>query len=140
MPTDTARQLKDLYPALQGMDPQLLESVLERQAQRLTVPAGAMLFDEGSPCRGFPLVLSGAVRDLSTRFIDRSVHASLIMTLSAAAVTLAALCVAPFGGWISPEAILVAKVAGAAVFSLGGQLGVIVAMRSGEVLCPNRSC
>lgn len=62
MPTDTARQLTDLYPALQGMEPQLLESVLERQAQRLTVPAGTMLFDEGSPCRGFPLVLSGAVR------------------------------------------------------------------------------
>ncbi len=62
MPTETARQLTDLYPALQGMEPQLLESVLERQAQRLTVPAGAMLFDEGSPCRGFPLVLSGAVR------------------------------------------------------------------------------
>lgn len=82
---------------------------------------------------GILSVLSGAVRDLSTRFIDRSVHPSLIMTLSAAAVTLAALCVAPFGGWVTPAWTLVATVAGAAVFSLGGQLGVIVAMRSGEV-------
>lgn len=62
MPTDDARKLTDLYPALKGMEPQLLESVLESQAQRLTVAAGTMLFDEGSPCRGFPLVLSGAVR------------------------------------------------------------------------------
>nr|WP_201495226.1 Crp/Fnr family transcriptional regulator [Rubrivivax sp. A210] len=44
------------------MDPALLDAVLAAQTQRLTVPAGTLLFDEGSPCRGFPLVLSGAVR------------------------------------------------------------------------------
>ena len=62
MPPDTAQQLIALYPALQGMDPTLLQAVLDTQAQRLVVPAGDMLFDEGSPCRGFPMVLSGAVR------------------------------------------------------------------------------
>jgi CRP/FNR family transcriptional regulator len=38
------------------------DEVLALQAQSMTVPAGTLLFDEGAPCRGFPMVLSGSVR------------------------------------------------------------------------------
>jgi hypothetical protein len=33
-----------------------------RQVQWIQAPEGAMLFDEGSRCRGFPMVISGEVR------------------------------------------------------------------------------
>jgi CRP/FNR family transcriptional regulator len=47
-----------LYPALAAVPP-LPEG--ESLAAAL-VPAGATLFEEGAPCRGFPLVLTGEVR------------------------------------------------------------------------------
>jgi CRP/FNR family transcriptional regulator, anaerobic regulatory protein len=50
------------YPALATMPPDLLAAVLARDAQYADVPAGVPLFDEGAPCRGFPLVVSGEVR------------------------------------------------------------------------------
>lgn len=31
-------------------------------SQSITVPAGTVLFEESSPCKGFPLVLSGGIR------------------------------------------------------------------------------
>jgi CRP/FNR family transcriptional regulator len=62
MSAEASDQLTSLYPALRDMEGSLLRSVLAQQAQRLSAPAGALQFDEGAPCRGFPLVLSGAVR------------------------------------------------------------------------------
>jgi CRP/FNR family transcriptional regulator len=62
--TDTAglaSELRELYPALAGLDAASLAAVLER-AQVLRVPAGTSLFGEGSPCRQFPLVLEGSIR------------------------------------------------------------------------------
>lgn len=56
-----ARQLLDLYPALQGLERQVLDDVLQR-AQVVDVPAGTALFGSGSPCRQFPFVLQGAIR------------------------------------------------------------------------------
>ncbi len=53
--------LLHLYPALEAVDAALRAAVLA-QAQVMTVPAGAVLFDERQPCQGFPFVLSGAVR------------------------------------------------------------------------------
>jgi drug/metabolite transporter (DMT)-like permease len=82
---------------------------------------------------GIASVLCTTVRDLSTRSINRRVPAILIMTLSAGGVTLAALAVAPFSNWQWPDGLLMLKLCGAAVFSLGGQLGIIIAMRTGEV-------
>lgn len=82
---------------------------------------------------GIASVLCTTVRDLSTRSINRRVPAILIMTLSAGGVTLAALAVAPFSNWQWPDRLLMLKLCGAAVFSLGGQLGIIIAMRTGEV-------
>jgi len=82
---------------------------------------------------GIASVLCTTVRDLSTRSINRRVPASLIMMLSAGGVTVAALAVAPFSNWQWPDALVVLKLCGAGVFSLLGQLGIIIAMRTGEV-------
>jgi len=82
---------------------------------------------------GILSVLSGTVRDLATRRIDRRVPAALIMALSSAAVTAASLTAAPFSGWSLPTSATVWMAAGAACFSLCGQLCLIRAMRSGEV-------
>lgn len=49
-----------LYPALTQVAP-TLES-LGQTVGPMTVPAGTVLFDENSPCRGFPLVLEGEVK------------------------------------------------------------------------------
>lgn len=55
-------RLLALYPALQAIDDSERKHVLSTDAQFVEVPAGATLFEEGEPCRGFPLVLSGGVR------------------------------------------------------------------------------
>jgi CRP/FNR family transcriptional regulator len=51
-----------LYPVLAQIPPAERTEVLAREAQEAAVPAGTRLFDEGAPCGGFPLVLSGCVR------------------------------------------------------------------------------
>jgi CRP/FNR family transcriptional regulator, anaerobic regulatory protein len=49
------------YSMLQKLPERDCESVF-RAASLIKVPAGATLFDEGDPCRGFVLLLSGMVR------------------------------------------------------------------------------
>lgn len=51
-----------LYPALQSLPPGELAAGLADQAETLSAAAGALLFDEGAPCRGFPMVLEGSIR------------------------------------------------------------------------------
>jgi drug/metabolite transporter (DMT)-like permease len=82
---------------------------------------------------GIASVVCTTLRDLSTRGINRRVPAILIMALSAGGVTVAALAVAPFSSWQWPEQGVMVKLCGAAMFSLLGQLGIIIAMRTGEV-------
>jgi CRP/FNR family transcriptional regulator len=50
---------RQLYPALDGWAAQALRGP---DIVHLQVPAGAVLFEEGTPCRGFPMVLRGEVR------------------------------------------------------------------------------
>lgn len=50
------------YPALQALDGSDLETALQHEAMLLQAPVGAVLFEEGKPCRGFPMVLEGCVR------------------------------------------------------------------------------
>ena len=50
------------YPALQALDGSDLETALQHEALLVQAPAGAVLFEEGKPCRGFPMVLEGCVR------------------------------------------------------------------------------
>jgi CRP/FNR family transcriptional regulator len=57
MPPDLAA----LYPVLDALPSDLAER-LAAEAQAMTVPAGALVFDERQPCRGFPFVLKGGIR------------------------------------------------------------------------------
>lgn len=50
----------ELYPALAQVQPSLAS--LSPTVVPMQVPAGTVLFDENSPCRGFPLVLDGEVK------------------------------------------------------------------------------
>lgn len=61
-PDALLQRLLPLYPALADLPPALAAEVLATQAQQAAVPAGQLLFEEGAPCRGFPMVLSGEVR------------------------------------------------------------------------------
>ncbi len=54
--------LVESYPSLAGLPPALHAAVGPPQLQDLSVPAGALLFEEHAPCQGFPLVLAGEVR------------------------------------------------------------------------------
>jgi CRP/FNR family transcriptional regulator len=57
MPPDIAA----LYPALLSL-PAAAAAGLTSALQRMSVPAGTILFDEHQPCQGFPFVLSGGIR------------------------------------------------------------------------------
>jgi CRP/FNR family transcriptional regulator len=57
-----ADRLSALYPAVAALPAALRDSVLAEDAAVMTVPAQAPLFQEGAPCQGFPLLLSGEVR------------------------------------------------------------------------------
>ncbi len=57
-----ARRLIALYPALEAVPQPERDDILARETQSLVAPAGLLLFDQGAPCRGFPMVLSGQVR------------------------------------------------------------------------------
>ena len=50
------------YPLLNGLDPAERDEVLAHHTRYAEVPAGTLLFDQGAPCQGFPMVLSGNVR------------------------------------------------------------------------------
>ena len=55
-------RLAAAYPVLAQLDPAERDAVLASEAHLAQVPAGTLLFEEGSPCQGFPMVLQGAVR------------------------------------------------------------------------------
>lgn len=61
-PPSLDASLLALYPMLGQIDADERAAVLAREAMRATVPAGTVLFREGTPCQGFPMVLQGAVR------------------------------------------------------------------------------
>ncbi len=61
-PPEITTRLLSLYPALADLPTALRDDTLAQHAQAVTVPAGQLLFDEGSPCQGFPMLLSGEVR------------------------------------------------------------------------------
>ncbi len=62
MDAASTHRLKELYPPLASLGAADLSAVLAAEAQHVNVPAATVLFQEGAPCRGFPLVMSGAVR------------------------------------------------------------------------------
>lgn len=62
LPPSIADRLDALYPALTALPQALHDEVLASQVSHLTVPAGQVLFEEGTPCQGFPMVLGGEIR------------------------------------------------------------------------------
>jgi len=62
MTPDLYARLLALYPFLGELPPPLTASVFEHEAAHVHAAAGQVLFTAGTPCRGFPLVLDGAVR------------------------------------------------------------------------------
>jgi CRP/FNR family transcriptional regulator, anaerobic regulatory protein len=56
-----APALRALYPALALLPPDELAATL-RDAQRLAVPTGTVLFEQGQSCALFPLILKGTIR------------------------------------------------------------------------------
>lgn len=62
MKPQTLDRLLALYPALGDIDPAQRDAVLASEAQEFSVAANTVLFHEDAPCRGFPMVLKGAVR------------------------------------------------------------------------------
>jgi len=58
----TPAALTALYPMLAALGDTEREEVLARESRRVQVGAGTLLFEEGTPCQGFPMVLAGSVR------------------------------------------------------------------------------
>lgn len=58
---DAARVLH-AYPAVRAIDAATRDQVFARHLQWVAVAAGTLMFDEGRPCRGFPMVVSGEIR------------------------------------------------------------------------------
>jgi CRP/FNR family transcriptional regulator len=54
-------QLIRCYPVLAELPEDLLRKI-EREARPVRAPAGRQLFDEGSPCTHFPLLVEGVIR------------------------------------------------------------------------------
>lgn len=59
--SNTKERLLQQYPMLRELPAAELEGLLAA-ASMMSVPAGAVLFDENQPCQGFPLILSGSIR------------------------------------------------------------------------------
>lgn len=56
------RRIFDHYPLLNALEAAERDEVLAQHTRYVEVPAGTLLFDQGAPCQGFPMVLSGNVR------------------------------------------------------------------------------
>lgn len=56
----TIQRLGEKHPFLKGIDGELNAAI--DALRPFEVPEGAALFDEGQPCQGFPMVLSGRVK------------------------------------------------------------------------------
>jgi len=59
--SDLRSRLLQLYPMLDELPAAELD-VLLGDAVTMSLPAGAVVFDENQPCQGFPLILSGSLR------------------------------------------------------------------------------
>lgn len=50
------------YPVLHELAMDDVQAALRTEAQLVQAPAATVLFEEGAPCKGFPMVLQGGVR------------------------------------------------------------------------------
>lgn len=61
-PDQLADRLRPHYPVLDSLPTALRTTVLATEVQHHLLPTDALLFEEGTPCRGFPMLVSGEVR------------------------------------------------------------------------------
>lgn len=59
---DTLRRAAEHYPVLERLPAHEVQDVFGTEVRRLDVPSGTLLFQEGAPCQGFPMLIAGAVR------------------------------------------------------------------------------
>lgn len=78
-------------------------------------------------------VMFSAARDLLSRAIPASVTPGVIVTVSSGIVTLACSGFALFESWRIPEPLTFAQIMVAAAMLLAGHLGLVAAMRTGEI-------
>lgn len=62
MPPIPLEPLHGLYPAVAALPAADRDWALQHDAMLVDAPAGSLLFEEGAPCQGFPMVLEGQVR------------------------------------------------------------------------------
>lgn len=67
-------ELLALYPSLAELPHERVTAFFNSTAP-MQVPAGTVLFDEGSPCQGFPLILEGKVRVTKQSPVSEGKHA-----------------------------------------------------------------
>lgn len=61
LPANLSTRLLQHYPVLAGLDAATLNDLLAG-ASAVSLPPGALVFDENQSCQGFPLLLDGAIR------------------------------------------------------------------------------
>jgi CRP/FNR family transcriptional regulator len=69
----TQAQLLNRYPVMRGLSGDTLDALMA-SATFMTVPAGAMMFDENQACMGFALLLSGSARVVKAAPNGRELH------------------------------------------------------------------
>ena len=79
-------------------------------------------------------VIFAATRDLCTRRIDAAIPALLITAVTSIAITVVGgLLVVPLGGWRPMDPAPLVRIAGASLALVAGYLGIVIAMRTGEI-------
>lgn len=73
------------------------------------------------------------LRDLATRRLSSELTSVTVAFSAAAAVTVMALIVLPFSGWVTPAPREAALILGASAFLVTGYILIVMAMRTGEI-------
>ncbi len=68
-----AARVVEAFPELAKAPPAVLERIVREGIHR-KAPAGTLMFDVGTPCPGFPLVLAGVIRVLQRYENGRELH------------------------------------------------------------------
>ena len=73
------------------------------------------------------------LRDLATRRLSSELTSITVAFVAATAVTLMAVAVLPFSGWVAPGLGESALIAGASAFLITGYILIVMAMRTGDI-------
>lgn len=73
------------------------------------------------------------LRDLATRRLSSDMPSVAVALTAAASVTLMALVVMPFSGWVTPDPREAALILGASAFLITGYITIVMATRTGDI-------